>query len=116
MLKITLAAAALAVATFAANPVRAEDTLTNGQTPPTPNSGSSTAQPMNSLPAGAGTDTLERPGSNLGTTTVTPPLAPVSRYSMTALNIHRDPFHGEWNCTIKPRNQKMIRPFYDGSA
>jgi len=22
---------------------------------------------------------------------------------MTALNIHRDPFHGEWNYTIKPQ-------------
>ena len=79
MLKVTLAAAALAVATLAANPVRAEDTLTNGQTPPTPNSGSSTAQPANSLPSGAGTDTLERAGDNVGTTTVTPPPAPVSR-------------------------------------
>jgi len=22
---------------------------------------------------------------------------------MAGLNIHRDPFHGEWNYTIKPR-------------
>ena len=27
----------------------------------------------------------------------------VSDEEMDALNIHRDPFHGEWNYTIKPR-------------
>lgn len=79
MLKLTLAAAALAVATLAANPVNAQESLTNGQTPPTPNAGVSTAQPTNSLPAGAGTDAFQRAGSNIGTTTVTPPSAPTPR-------------------------------------
>jgi len=27
----------------------------------------------------------------------------VSDEDIAALNIHRDPFHGEWNYTIKPR-------------
>lgn len=76
MFKLTLAAAALAVAALAAHPVWAEDTLTNGQTPPTPLSGNSPAQPTDSLPAGAGTDVLQRAGSNVGTTTVTPSPAP----------------------------------------
>lgn len=79
MSKLTLAAAALAVAALAAYPAWAEDTLTNGQTPPTPLSGNSPAQPTDSLPAGAGTTTLERAGSNVGTTTVAPPPAPVAR-------------------------------------
>ncbi len=29
----------------------------------------------------------------------------VSDEDMAALNIHRDPFHGEWNYTIKPQKQ-----------
>lgn len=77
MFRFTLAAAVLAVAGLAVHPARAEDMLTNGQTPPTPLSGNSPAQPTDGLPAGAGTELPPRAGTSLGTTTITP--APVSR-------------------------------------
>ena len=32
----------------------------------------------------------------------------VSDEDMAALNIHRDPFHGEWNYTLKPQHGAVV--------
>jgi len=57
---------------LACGPVLAQNTTSSTMSPPAPNAASGTAEPTNSLPAGAGTATRMAPGNNVGTTGVGP--------------------------------------------
>ncbi len=70
-MRMTIIAAA-ALLTFGSGAAFAQNMTGSAQTPPSPNAGSQTVEPTNSLPRGAESALTERPGSDLGSST-TPP-------------------------------------------